>query len=237
MNDFRQHIETKARDFRRKNGLGETIPVEFRSLLLDLNILTLFKPLSDDFSGMCLKDFENKYRFMLINSNHPMGRQHFTIAHELYHLYYDTDFSPHKCNPGLSVKSKSEKHADAFAAALLMPETGLRDMIYKSENESVNMAVVLKLEQYYRVSRKALLVRLKDLNLITKAKSDELSGYSPLKTAREYGYETSLYNSANNGLVIGDYGETARLLFDKEKISEGHYLELLSMIYPENATE
>ena len=34
----------------------------------------------------------------------------------------------------------------------------------------------------------------------------------------------------NENLVIGDYGEKARSLFENEKISEGHYLELLSLI-------
>ena len=32
------------------------------------------------------------------------------------------------------------------------------------------------------------------------------------------------------GLVIGDFGEKARLLYESEKISEGHYIELLNMI-------
>jgi hypothetical protein len=51
-----------------------------------------------------------------------------------------------------------------------------------------------------------------------------------MRTAREYGYDVSLYNLGNEGLVIGDFGEKARKLFDAEKISEGHYLELLHKI-------
>ena len=39
-----------------------------------------------------------------------------------------------------------------------------------------------------------------------------------------------IYEAANEGLVIGDFGEKARNLFDKEKISESHYMELLSKI-------
>ena len=232
-NIIRQNIESKAREFRKRNGLGDTIPIELKSLLLNLNILTIFRPLSDDFSGMCLKDTSfsgNKY--MLINSNKPKGRQHFTIAHELYHLYYDDNFSPHKCDPGLS-SNKTEKYADAFAAALLMPETGLSDFIYNTNNAHVNLAIMIKIEQYYQVSRKALLVRLKELNFISKTIYDEFCELSPIKTAKEYGYDISLYNNANEGLVIGNYGEMAKTLFDKEKISEGHYLELLRTMYPE----
>ena len=31
-------------------------------------------------------------------------------------------------------------------------------------------------------------------------------------------------------MVIGDFGEKARRLFEENKISEGHYVELLNMI-------
>ena len=49
------------------------------------------------------------------------------------------------------------------------------------------------------------------------------------------GYDRSLYQSGNEGLIIGDFGAKARELYDKEKISEGHYMELLNMInYGEN---
>ncbi len=34
----------------------------------------------------------------------------------------------------------------------------------------------------------------------------------------------------NEGVVIGDFGEKARLLFEQERISEGHYVELLNLL-------
>jgi len=37
-------------------------------------------------------------------------------------------------------------------------------------------------------------------------------------------------NPGNEGLVIGNFGEKARKLFDARKNSEGHYLELLHKI-------
>ena len=39
-----------------------------------------------------------------------------------------------------------------------------------------------------------------------------------------------MYEAGNEGLVIGDFGEKARLLYESGKISEGHYIELLNMI-------
>jgi hypothetical protein len=51
-----------------------------------------------------------------------------------------------------------------------------------------------------------------------------------MATARQYGYETFLYQPGNEDLVIGDYVEKARRLFEEEKISEGHYIELLNKV-------
>ena len=48
--------------------------------------------------------------------------------------------------------------------------------------------------------------------------------------ATEYGYDLSLYQPGNEGMVIGDFGEKARLLFEQERISEGHYVELLNLL-------
>jgi hypothetical protein len=39
-----------------------------------------------------------------------------------------------------------------------------------------------------------------------------------------------LYKDGNHKLVIGDFGTYARKLYDEEKISEGHYMELLNII-------
>ena len=66
-------IEKQVAAFRMDNGLGASEPVTLKSLLLKLNVLTVFRPLSDSFSGMCLKD-NSGHRFMLVNSNQPMGR-------------------------------------------------------------------------------------------------------------------------------------------------------------------
>jgi hypothetical protein len=54
-----------------------------------------------------------------------------------------------------------------------------------------------------------------------------------LKSACEYGYDRALYQKGNEGLVIGDYGEKARLLFEQGKISEGHYNELMNILQDE----
>ena len=96
--------------------------------------------------------------------------------------------------------------------------------------KDVSLATILKLEHYFSVSRSALLIRLEALKLIGKARYDELKAIPVIRSAVEYGYDLSLYRPGNENLVVGDYGVKAKLLFDDDKISEGHYVELLSRI-------
>lgn len=223
------YVESQASRFRQFAGLSDSEAVNLRSLLLKLNVLTLFRPMSDSFSGMSLKG--NGQLFMLINSNQPRCRQHFTICHELYHLFIEDNPVPHRCQEG-GKKNESEQCADAFALMFLMPADAVRQMIPEDELKQgkVSLATVLKLGQYFGASHAAVLNRLSDLNLIRRNEREQLFGISVKRACREHGYDTSLYESGNEGRVIGDFGEKARKLFEADKISEGHYLELLHKI-------
>lgn len=222
----RDTIEYQARSFRSDNKLSNTEAIDLKGLLLKNNILTVFRPMSDKIHGLSLKTGEN--RFILINSNNPKGRQHYTIAHELYHLYYDPNPEPHLCEAGGT--HRAEKNADIFAAEFLLPKDGIANMLSSIQGEKVTMAIVLKLEQYYRVSHKAMALRLKKLNYIDEKELNSLTSLPIANVARLYGYDTSLYEKGNEGIVIGNYGEMAKALYDAEKISEGHYWELLKLI-------
>lgn len=223
-------LELKAGEFRQSIGLGDAEAVNFKSLLLKLNVLTLYRPLSDSFSGMSLKSPGGE-RFMLINSNQPRCRQHFTIAHELYHLYIEECPHPHNCEVE-GAKSESEQCADAFALLFLIPYKGLLQMIPSAEltSRKISLATVIRLEHYFSVSRQAILNRLVDTKFISRMEREKLLSIPVISSAREYGYDTSLYKSGNENLIIGDFGEKARKLYDDEKISEGHYRELLNKI-------
>lgn len=222
-------VESQVSKFRQMTGLSDCEAVNLKSLLLKLNVLTIYRPLSDNFSGMSLKSRDK--RFMLVNSNHPKCRQHFTIAHELYHLYLDPNPAPHNCMAD-GKKNDVEQCADAFALMFLMPADGVRQMIPDNELLAgrISLASVLRIGHYFSVSFTAVLNRLYDLKLIDRGERDTFKEYPVKKTAREYGYDTVLYEPGNENLVIGDFGEKARWLFDREKISEGHYMELLHKI-------
>jgi len=224
-------IAIQAFDFRKNNSLNDVEPINCKSLLLKLNVLTVYRPLSDDFSGMCLR--KGDLKFMLLNSKHSRGKQHYTIAHEFYHLFCQVDFKPHTCNPGNTKGADaSEKLADAFASELLMPEMGLKKMIPLQElgSKDISVSTILKLENYFSVSHSALIFRLRNLDLITPKQYEFLSQLKIKQTAKEYGFDLSLYESGNEGLVIGDFGIKAKQLYSDMKISESHYYELMNSI-------
>jgi hypothetical protein len=224
-------LEKKVIDFRNNCGIGTEDSIRLKSLLYKLNVLTVFKPLSSNFSGMAVKvsDGLDVKRFILINSNKTLGHQHFTICHELYHLFVQSNFTSMVCTTGEFKKGdKEEYNADIFAAKLLMPEQGIKGLIPDEEltKDKISLKTILKIEQYFSCSRSSLLYRLKNLGLISE-KIAKPYYHNIQRSAIEFGYTIDLYKDGNHNQVVGDYGTIAHELFDLERISESHYFSLL----------
>lgn len=223
--------ELLAQKKRDELGIGTDEPVNMKTVMRQLNIMAIYRPLSEKLFGLSLKSNKGEDKFILINSNSTRGRQHFTIAHELYHLFYDDNPKVHFCEIENN-KEQSERSANMFASAFLMPRKGIISKISATEitQKEVTLETAIGLGQLFGVSHSTLLVRLKELNVITAQCADKLREISIRTEAALRGFDLSLYSPGNHGLVIGDFGTKARRLYDKEKISEGHYKELLNII-------
>ena len=230
----KEAIEQLAQKMRAHAGLNPSEPIHTKTLLRKLGIMVIYRPLSEKSCGLSMRSSDGCGKFMLVNSNNSRGRQHFTICHELFHLYYDEDPKPHICGtPGME-KDPAEINANAFASALLLPQAGVLESIPSEEivNRHITIATMLRVEQLFGVSHQSLCYCLRHLRLLTE---EELQTHLEESTiiqdiATEYGYDLSLYQPGNEGVVIGDFGEKARLLFEQERISEGHYVELLNLL-------
>jgi Zn-dependent peptidase ImmA (M78 family) len=223
-------LKSQAIEFRNLYGYNSSEPVNLISLLQRIDILAVFKPLSEDFSGLSIKIDKNN--FILINSNQSVGRQNFTICHEIYHLFYDQDFVPHKCKTGLfPTKNNSERYADIFASNLLLPEEGIIRLIPVDEmdRDKIRLATILKIEQTFGSSRLALLNQLLKMKLISRDFGSQFSA-GIKRGAKQHGYSVDLYEPNQDKMILGVYGSLANQLFDDGKISEGHYRELLMAI-------
>lgn len=220
-------LEVRANKFRRMYGISDDASIDFEKLLRTLDVLTVYRPLNGDISGMALRTKNSN--FMLVNSNNSVGRQHFTIGHELYHLFVQEVFSFQMCKAGkFDKKDREEYNADVFSSYLLMPEAGIIKQIPETElawGGEISLATIIKLEQYFGVSRSAILIRLDKIGLLRSDYSKYTKDVK--KSAIEHGYTVKLYEATNEANVIGNYGIKAKELFDKEKISESHYLSLM----------
>lgn len=227
-------LEKAAVQFRSECGINNKDAIRLKSLLQKLNVITVFKSLNEDFSGMALKTVaaENTHRFILINSNQSVGKQHFTICHELYHLYIQPNFTSRVCRTGLFNKraDREEFNADIFASYLLLPTDGLIELIPNEEltaKNGITIKTIVYLEQFFSCSRRALLYRLKKLKLIADQQYQKYAE-NVKRTALEHGYNIDLYEPGNANVVIGDYGPTARDLYERDYISQSHYYTLLA---------
>ena len=220
-------IEKQAEDFRQQYGYGTDKPINLQSLLLELNVPTFFKPMKS-VSGMAYKSDKNE-KFILINSAQTVGRQNFTICHELYHLFVQKDFEYKVCvTQKFDKKDKHEYYADLFASFFLLPSKGIRDLVPDDEFEkdSISLDTVVKIEQAFQCSRLALLHRLKQLHLISDSKKIEYSTHVK-SSAYNRAYPIRLYEKTDSIDVWGDYGKIALDLFQNRKISEGDYTSLM----------
>jgi len=222
-------IKKSSSKFRMEHGLGEKDPINIKSLLIKLKVLAIFKPIKSDFSGMAIRT--DYLRFLLINSNNSIGRQNYTVIHELYHLFVQENFNSSICYSESNKKNTIDKIAESFASVTLLPEQGVLDMIPDQEiqKNKISVGTILEMEHYFMCSRAALLSRLKSLLLIDDQKYSEYNR-DIIRDAEVYGYDISLYKPGNHNLVIGDYGKLAKILFDKNAISESHYMSLMNDI-------
>ncbi len=228
-----EEAERLANKFRTEAQLSQVEPLNCHSILRSKNILTVFRPMSVDAGGLSIVSPDRQHRYMLVNSSRPIGRQRFTIAHELYHLYYDENPEPHMCYEQNGAKEPREASADLFASALLMPKEGLIANIPDNElrQDQISLGTVMKLEQFFGVSHQALCYRLKRLKFITEGCLQRLLAISPAKTAWEFGYSPKIYEDGDKRkTVLGDFIAKAKVLFDEERISEGHYMELMNLV-------
>lgn len=99
---------TKALSLRKELGEDATSSIDIFSLVHTIPQLSLvFYPMGDHLSGMCIKNDGDPV--IAINSSMSVGRQRFSMAHELYHLYYDEDKQSTVCAITIGNGNDTEK--------------------------------------------------------------------------------------------------------------------------------
>ena len=150
-------------------------PINPASIAKDLGITVEKAPFSDDLSGVLMR--EDGHAIIALNKSHHKLRQRFTIAHELGHFALNHQgemFVDHKVLNKRDGRSKiaidpQEIEANAFAAALLMPESMVLEAVIDiADNDTPERGdLIKKLAKAFEVSVQAMEFRLINLGLIS----------------------------------------------------------------------
>jgi Zn-dependent peptidase ImmA (M78 family)/transcriptional regulator with XRE-family HTH domain len=153
----------------------------------------------------------DQVKLILLGRSRVPWRQRFTLAHELGHLLAGDDQGLH-----LDVdifdrqhsRLDSERQANAFATAFLMPKSVLRDA---AGDRGFTAESFARLSSALRVSPSALAYRLQRLSLIDAFASNEFRGYSARRVAELAGTASDLATDIAGaqrdrppGLLVGD---------------------------------
>ena len=242
-------LNSFAVELRRDWDLNPYSPIDLFSIVLsklpDLTIL--FYPMSDNTSGMCIKNIDgidlNELKedessdinlasndmVICINSNMSIGRQRFTLAHELYHLLFEEDKKDIIiCET--SNDDDSEKEANIFASYLIMTYEGLERYAKTNNLSEWSLEEIIRAEQYFQISHHAMLFRLREHEFISLDECIKLRSVEIGYNARINGFSDSLYTPSNaeeKYFSLGKYIRLVEKAFNENKISPGKRDELL----------
>lgn len=216
-------LNSLAVELRRDWEIEPYSPLDIFSIVLSKypNLTILFYPMSKNTSGMCIN--ENNIQIIAINSYQSEGRKRFTLAHELYHLFFEDKYEERIVCINNS-DNFSEKEANIFASFLLMPDQGLKRYI-KNNVKIWDLDTILSAEQYFKISHKAFLFRLKKAN---QSFDNKMWDLKVSEEAKKRGFSDELYIRGKGEYnVLGKYIKMIDDLYEQELLSESKKKEFL----------
>lgn len=190
----KEDIRRKAMEVRAHLRLGFAPLSDLQAVLDTLGITVYRAPLGSVPQRSVSGAFLNHPRLgmsILVNIESTLGRQKFTVAHELAHALYHSD-SGNRVVSRWGRDDERERFADQWAGEFLVPLEGLRHAA-----ESLGAKVIadpdhaVYLQRYFRVSYAMMLTRLRQARLMDPAAAPLLERAQPLVIASRLGYRVS----------------------------------------------
>lgn len=167
----KMELDKKARlcvDIFRKKWNLQIDPIkDLQSLVKAKGFLLLKFPNDLGISGVFMnkKDRDRDYGCIYINNNEPLGRQYFTLAHELYHAYFE------KSQQGVCFnesKDPIEITANNFASHLLVPRSILFEVLNalytkRMNGKNIKIQDLFEIQKMFNVTLQAVLYSIDDL--------------------------------------------------------------------------
>lgn len=155
----KEDVMKVAIEVRKLLGVSNSIALDnLTDKLEDNNFLILEINFEDKFDGFC--EIVDNMAFIILSSK-GFERNRFTLAHELGHLIL-------KFPDGFSDDQK-EDFCNCFASNLLLPKEAI-DLEIGDNRNNVSLKEVLLIAREYKVSLQAVIMRLKELDIISDSK-------------------------------------------------------------------
>lgn len=221
--------EDVASSERRRLGLGLGPLLNLREALESDVGLRVFQPaMPSKLAGMFA--FSDELGGCIaVNRKHPRERRQYSLAHEFGHFLADRHRWTMHFVDRYDRRPRSERFADAFARALLMPAEGIRRRfleLQKSRDGAVVMGDLCRLARAFAVSVEAMTLRLENLHLIPTGvwermradgfrvrEAEHLLGLAPL--------------TSDDELLPSRYIALAVEAWQRATLSEGQLVEIL----------
>lgn len=225
----------KALALRKRLGEDDASPIDIITLAYAIPHLSIvYYPMGKHLSGVCIKNKGSNV--IAVNSSMTLGRQRFSMAHELYHLFFDDDELTAVCAKDIGEGSQKEREADQFASYFLMPPNALSEMIAQireKKSGQLSLGDIVCIEQHFQVSRQAILHRLIEENELSQQEAEAMRR-NVILSAKNLGYSDALYRPAIDTRQYGTYGyyiQQVDKVMEQGLISNGKYEELLLSAY------
>lgn len=172
--------------------------------------------------------FQDKY-VVFLNSSFTLGHERYSAAHELYHIIYNKEILKNEKLLLNDSKTAEDDKADIFAAEFLMPEDYVKEVFCKIINVKPDDVIekhVIKMNNFFKVSYKAMLKRLVQLKLCQKSNFDNLAEICSLENkdklqllTKKEGYDIKLIIPSNERYIPQEYIEYIKTNYENQKIS------------------
>ncbi|HQU42832.1 MAG TPA: ImmA/IrrE family metallo-endopeptidase [Pirellulales bacterium] len=164
---------------------------------------------------------------LVVNHKHPPERRRVSMLHQYASMLVDR-FKPHIAALARPTrKPASERFADAFALAFLLPATSIRQRFHNivTSTNDFQVADLRRLAHFYFVSVESMAQRLEQLGLIAKGSWERISGanFAP-REAAESGLRPQ---PINDQLYPERYQFLAVSAYERDEIGETNLAHFL----------
>jgi len=186
----------------------------------DYGVLLMYRPLENGSAACCREDVGSA---IVLNEKEVPWRQVFNLAHELFHLITWSSLLIEKIQQDEGLFNKNERLAEAFAAALLMPQQMI-DLDVRGQK--LTYSLIVALARKYRVSAPAIVWRLRHLRFIS---SDAVKNVLSDKDFIQLNRSTFKEALETAPPVSNRFLRLAYLAYENGRLSKGRLAQMLGV--------